>query len=110
MRKWVYTFGGGAAEGSRAEIEQLGGKGANLAEMAALGLPVPPGLTIVSDACGIYYKSGKTLPDDLKAQVLQGIEGIEAATRDTHRFATQHLGLRIPLAPAVHVRGGKVAE
>jgi pyruvate,orthophosphate dikinase len=80
MRKWVYTFGGGAAEGSRTEIDQLGGKGANLAEMAALGLPVPPGLTIVSDACGIYYKSGKTLPDDLKAQVLQGIEGIETAT------------------------------
>lgn len=80
MRKWVYTFGGGKAEGSRTEIDQLGGKGANLAEMAALGLPVPPGLTIVSDACGIYYKSGKTLPDDLKAQVLQGIEGIEAAT------------------------------
>jgi pyruvate,orthophosphate dikinase len=80
MRKWVYTFGGGKAEGSRTEIDQLGGKGANLAEMAALGLPVPPGLTIVSDACGVYYKSGKTLPDDLKAQVLQGIEGIEAAT------------------------------
>jgi len=80
MRKWVYTFGGGAAEGSRTEIDQLGGKGANLAEMAALGLPVPPGLTIVSDACGIYYKSGKTLPDELKAQVLQGIEGIETAT------------------------------
>ncbi len=80
MRKWVYTFGGGAAEGSRTEIDQLGGKGANLAEMAALGLPVPPGLTIVSDACGIYYKSGKTLPDDLKVQVLQGIEGIETAT------------------------------
>ncbi|TPP10243.1 pyruvate, phosphate dikinase [Rhizobium glycinendophyticum] len=80
MRKWVYTFGGGKAEGSRTEIDQLGGKGANLAEMAALGLPVPPGLTIVSDACGIYYKSGKTLPDDLKAEVLSGIAGIEAAT------------------------------
>ncbi|ODS52001.1 MAG: pyruvate, phosphate dikinase [Agrobacterium sp. SCN 61-19] len=80
MRKWVYTFGGGAAEGSRAEIDQLGGKGANLAEMASLGLPVPPGLTIVSDACGLYYKNDKTLCDDLKAQVLSGIAGIEAAT------------------------------
>lgn len=83
MRKWVYTFGGGTAEGSRTEIDQLGGKGANLAEMAALGLPVPPGLTIVSDACGIYYQSGKLLPDDLKAQVLAGIEGVEAATGRT---------------------------
>ncbi|QEE46956.1 pyruvate, phosphate dikinase [Rhizobium sp. WL3] len=80
MRKWVYTFGGGVAEGSRAEIEQLGGKGANLAEMAALGLPVPPGLTIVSDACGLYYKNDKTLSEDVRAQVLQGIAGIEAAT------------------------------
>lgn len=80
MRKWVYTFGGGVAEGSRTEIDQLGGKGANLAEMAALGLPVPPGLTIVSDACGLYYKNGRTLSDELKAQVLSGITGIEAAT------------------------------
>jgi pyruvate,orthophosphate dikinase len=80
MRKWVYTFGGGAAEGSRAEIDQLGGKGANLAEMAALGLPVPPGLTIVSDACSLYYKNGRTLSDELKAQVLAGIAGIEEAT------------------------------
>ncbi len=68
MRKWVYTFGGGAAEGSRTEIDQLGGKGANLAEMASLGLPVPPGLTIVSDACSLYYKNGKTLCEDLKAR------------------------------------------
>jgi pyruvate,orthophosphate dikinase len=80
MRKWVYTFGGGVAEGSRTEIDQLGGKGANLAEMAALGLPVPPGLTIVSDACGLYYKNGRSLSDELKAQVLSGISGIEAAT------------------------------
>ncbi|PYB77122.1 pyruvate, phosphate dikinase [Rhizobium wuzhouense] len=95
MRKWVYTFGGGKAEGSRAEIDQLGGKGANLAEMAALGLPVPPGLTIVSDACGIYYKSGKTLPDDLKAQVLQGIEGIETATGRAFGDTSQPLLLSV---------------
>ncbi len=95
MRKWVYTFGGGKAEGSRTEIDQLGGKGANLAEMAALGLPVPPGLTIVSDACGIYYKSGKTLPDDLKAQVLQGIEGIEVATGRAFGDTSQPLLLSV---------------
>ncbi|MBC7313459.1 MAG: hypothetical protein H5U11_13280, partial [Rhizobium sp.] len=45
MRKWVYTFGNGTAEGSAADRDHLGGKGANLAEMASLGLPVPPGLT-----------------------------------------------------------------
>lgn len=80
MRKWVYTFGNGAAEGSAADRNHLGGKGANLAEMASLGLPVPPGLTIVTDACSFYYENGRSLPDDLKAQVLEGIKGMEAAT------------------------------
>ncbi len=80
MRKWVYTFGNGAAEGSAADRDHLGGKGANLAEMASLGLPVPPGLTIVTDACSFYYENGRSLPDDLKAQVLEGIKGMEAAT------------------------------
>ncbi|PPJ47442.1 pyruvate, phosphate dikinase [Rhizobium sp. KAs_5_22] len=80
MRKWVYTFGNGAAEGSAADRNHLGGKGANLAEMASLGLPVPPGLTIVTDACAFYYKNGRSLPDDLKEQVLDGIKGMEAAT------------------------------
>lgn len=80
MRKWVYTFGGGAAEGSRTEIDQLGGKGANLAEMASLGLPVPPGLTIIADACNLYYKNNRTLCEDLKTQVLSAISGVEAET------------------------------
>lgn len=80
MRKWVYTFGNGTAEGSAADRDHLGGKGANLAEMASLGLPVPPGLTIITDACGFYYKNGRSLPDDLKAQVLEGIKGMETVT------------------------------
>ncbi|MBW8445600.1 MAG: pyruvate, phosphate dikinase [Arenimonas sp.] len=80
MRKWVYTFGNGTAEGSAADRDHLGGKGANLAEMASLGLPVPPGLTIITDACAFYYKNGRSLPDDLKAQVLEGIKGMEAVT------------------------------
>ncbi|MGF0536970.1 pyruvate, phosphate dikinase [Agrobacterium sp. ES01] len=80
MTKWVYTFGGGKAEGRAVDREFLGGKGANLAEMAALGLPVPPGLTIVTDACAYYYKNDRALPDGLKAQVLEGLKGIEAET------------------------------
>lgn len=80
MKKWVYTFGNGSAEGSAADRDHLGGKGANLAEMASLGLPVPPGLTIITDACSWYYENGRGLPDDLKAQVLEGIKGMEAAT------------------------------
>jgi pyruvate,orthophosphate dikinase len=80
MSKWVYRFGGGEAEGRAADVERLGGKGANLAEMASLGLPVPPGLTIVADACVFYFKNGRTLPEDLKTQVLEGITAIEGQT------------------------------
>jgi pyruvate,orthophosphate dikinase len=61
MSKWVYRFGGGEAEGRATDVERLGGKGANLAEMAILGLPVPPGLTIVADACVFYFENGRTL-------------------------------------------------
>ena len=80
MRKWVYTFGDGKAEGRAGDREHLGGKGANLAEMASLGLPVPPGLTIVTDVCSYYYDNGRTLPEDMKKQVLAGLKGMEAAT------------------------------
>ncbi len=69
MTKWVYTFGDGKAEGSSAMRDLLGGKGANLAEMSNLGLPVPPGFTITTEACRHYYAHGKTLPEDLAAQV-----------------------------------------
>ena len=54
MTKWVYTFGGGQAEGGAADLALLGGKGANLAEMTPLGLPVPPGFTITTEACGCF--------------------------------------------------------
>ncbi len=80
MRKWVYTFGDGKAEGRSGDREHLGGKGANLAEMASLGLPVPPGLTIVTDVCTYYYENGRTLPDAMKAQVLAGLKGMEEIT------------------------------
>ncbi|OHV75976.1 pyruvate, phosphate dikinase [Rhizobium sp. LCM 4573] len=80
MVKWVYRFGGDEAEGRVADVALLGGKGANLAEMASLGLPVPPGFTIVTEACAWYFGNGCTLPDDLKAQVLEGISRIEGLT------------------------------
>ena len=69
MTKWVYTFGGGKAEGSAGDRDRLGGKGANLAEMCNLGLPVPPGLTIVTDACNSYFANGGTMPEGLRDQV-----------------------------------------
>jgi pyruvate, orthophosphate dikinase len=69
MAKWVYTFGDGRAEGRGDMRELLGGKGAGLAEMAGLGLPVPPGFTITTEVCTYYYANGSTYPPDLKTQV-----------------------------------------
>ena len=67
--KWVYAFGGGKAAGRASMRNLLGGKGAGLAEMAHLGLPVPPGFTITTEVCTYFYDNGKTYPKDLKAQV-----------------------------------------
>ncbi|ASW05814.1 pyruvate, phosphate dikinase [Rhizobium sp. 11515TR] len=80
MTNWVYTFGDGKAEGGAGDFERLGGKGANLAEMCNLGLPVPPGLTIVSDVCSFYYKNGRKIPEELKPQVMRGLQRMEAIT------------------------------
>ncbi|MCT8970292.1 pyruvate, phosphate dikinase [Microbaculum marinisediminis] len=79
MTKWVYTFGDGKAEGAADMRELLGGKGANLAEMSSLGLPVPPGFTITTEVCTWYYANGQAFPEDLADQVaaaLQHIGGI----------------------------------
>ena len=67
--KWVYGFGDGRAEGKASMRNLLGGKGAGLAEMANLGLPVPPGFTITTDVCTYYYAHDRQYPKDLKAQV-----------------------------------------
>src|SRR3982750_3204552 len=77
MAKWVYSFGDGAAEG-RAEMKNLlGGKGAGLAEMSNLGLPVPPGFTISTEVCTYFYAHDKTYPSELQAQVAEGLATIE---------------------------------
>src|SRR5436190_10292158 len=67
--KWVYAFGGGKAEGRAGMRNLLGGKGAGLAEMAQLGLPVPPGFTITTEVCTYFYQHGKSYPADLEQQV-----------------------------------------
>jgi pyruvate,orthophosphate dikinase len=67
--KWVYSFGDGRAEGKASMRNLLGGKGAGLAEMANLGLPVPPGFTITADVCTFYYANNKQYPKELRAQV-----------------------------------------
>ena len=78
MTKWVYSFGDGKAEGSAGDRNLLGGKGANLAEMCSLGLPVPPGFTITTELCTSYYANGRTYPEDLKAQVAEALENVGA--------------------------------
>ena len=78
MNQWLYNFGGGAAEGSAAMRDLLGGKGANLAEMAVLGLPVPPGFTVSTELCAAYYEQGKSFPDSLTAEVEAGMQHIES--------------------------------
>ena len=80
MTKWVYNFGGGSAEGNTTMKNLLGGKGANLAEMASLGLPVPPGFTMTADVCTGYYDNNEKYPDGVAAQVEQGLAHIEATT------------------------------
>lgn len=77
MSKWVYTFGNGAAEGDASMKNLLGGKGANLAEMNRVGLPVPPGFTVTTDVCTYYYANNNTYPADLKKQVQDGVAGVE---------------------------------
>ncbi|NOX81459.1 MAG: pyruvate, phosphate dikinase, partial [Alphaproteobacteria bacterium] len=68
-KKWVYSFGAGGADGDASMKNLLGGKGANLAEMASLGLPVPPGLTLTTEVCSAFYEHDRRYPDGLKAAV-----------------------------------------
>ncbi len=78
MTKWVYKFGNGKAEGNASDRNLLGGKGANLAEMSSIGIPVPPGFTISTEVCTYYYANGKTFPADLAEQVKEGVAHCEA--------------------------------
>jgi len=73
----VYAFGGGGADGGAGMKELLGGKGANLAEMSALGLPVPPGFTITTEVCNQYYAAGGSFPSGLEAEVRAALAAVE---------------------------------
>jgi pyruvate,orthophosphate dikinase len=84
-QKRIYAFGGGRADGNKDMKELLGGKGAGLAEMSNIGIPVPPGFTITTDVCGEYYRGGKNLP--------KGLEGeIRAAMKRTEALAGKRFG------------------
>ena len=76
MNKWVYMF----TEGNANMRELLGGKGANLAEMTNLGLPVPQGFTITTEACTQYYEDGRAINDEIMGQIMEAITKMEAIT------------------------------
>jgi len=79
-KKWVYFFANGKAEGRANMKDLLGGKGANLAEMTNLGIPVPPGFTISTEVCKYFYDHERTYPDDLKVQVDEALKKLEEVT------------------------------
>jgi pyruvate,orthophosphate dikinase len=81
VTKWVYFFGAGKAEGDGTWRDLLGGKGAGLAEMTRIGLPVPGGFTISTEACDYYYKNGKKFPSELKKQVTENVAKLEKITK-----------------------------
>lgn len=81
MGKGVYTFGGNRNEGSASMRNLLGGKGCNLAEMAGLGIPVPPGFTLTTEQCGAYYANGRQLSEALKREVLDALKWLEGVRK-----------------------------
>ncbi len=101
MTKWVYSFGAGHNEG-RADLRNLlGGKGANLAEMASIGLPVPAGFTITTEVCTAYYDNHHTYPDGLDAQVREALARIEQAVG--LRFGDRHKPLLVSVRSGARV-------
>ncbi len=79
MKNYVYSFGGGTADGNGTMKEVLGGKGAGLAEMSRAGVPVPPGFTISTEVCNIFFKNGNKVPEEINNQVLKALKKLEKA-------------------------------
>ncbi len=101
MKKYVYKFGGGKAEGKAGMKELLGGKGANLAEMANLGLPVPAGFTITTEVCTIYYENDRQYPDGLKEQVEEALRFVEDVMEA--KFGDEHNPLLVSVRSGARV-------
>jgi pyruvate, orthophosphate dikinase len=87
MAKWVHIFGRGAAEGERGSSDLLGGKGAGLAEMSRLGLPVPSGFILTTEVCSYFYNNGRQFPAELADEVEEALDFISQATG--HRFGDE---------------------
>src|SRR5438093_11517657 len=98
MEKYVYTFGAGRAEGNGTLKDVLGGKGAGLAEMTKAGLPVPPGFTIATSACRLYFENGNRLPETIRAVSEKALEGLEKL--QGQRLCYPATPLLLPVQPA----------
>ena len=103
--KYVYLFGGGQADGDKTKKALLGGKGANLAEMSAIGLPVPPGFTISTECCKFYSEHGHEWPNELEVQVRGGIESLEQKTGHGFGDASNPLLVSVRSGAAVSMPG-----
>ena len=109
MTQWVYSFGAGRNEGRADMRNLLGGKGANLAEMASIGLPVPPGFTITTEVCTAYYKNNENYPADLNAQVEAALALVEAAVGLTFGDAEKPLLVSVRSGARVSMPGMMVS-
>jgi len=105
MAHYVYRFGGGVSDGGAGDKNLLGGKGANLAEMAGIGLPVPPGFTITTEMCTRYYEDGEVFPDSLREEVAKGIAHIEAITGKSFGDASDPLLVSVRSGARVSMPG-----
>ncbi|MCU6455619.1 pyruvate, phosphate dikinase [Sphingomonas sp. A2-49] len=105
MTQYVYRFGGGVSDGGKGDKNLLGGKGANLAEMASIGLPVPPGFTISTAMCTTYYDEGEQFPQSLRDEVAQGIAHIEGITGKTFGDAANPLLVSVRSGARVSMPG-----
>jgi pyruvate,orthophosphate dikinase len=101
MTKWVYSFGAGHNEGRADMRNLLGGKGANLAEMASINLPVPPGFTITTEVCTAFYDNGRNYPEDLQDQVRAALALVEQAVG--LRFGDKHKPLLVSVRSGARV-------
>jgi pyruvate,orthophosphate dikinase len=101
MTQWVYSFGAGKNEGSAEMRNLLGGKGANLAEMASIGLPVPPGFTITTEVCTAFYDNDKKYPPELAGQVTAALGLVEAAVG--LKFGDKHKPLLVSVRSGARV-------
>ena len=104
-KRYVYSFGAGQADGRASLNWLLGGKGANLAEMAELGLPVPPGMTVTTEVCNYYYTYGHTYPPELSQQVRTGLRRIEKIMGRRFGNATNPLLLSVRSGARVSMPG-----